>query len=234
MNLAGIVGGLGPESTLQYYRLIVDGYRARAGDDSFAPFIINNVNMRVVMNALKSGSHRELEDYLANEATRLARAGADFATIAACTPHVVFPALRARSPIPLMSIVEVTRDAALRAGMRRPGLFGSRYTMEGRFFPEVFKPAGVDLVSPNPDEIAFIHEKYISELVDGNFLPATRDALVAIAQRMIRDDEIDGLILGGTELPLLIVPGTEVGVPLLDTTRIHVEAILDAMLEPAR
>ncbi|HEY5551236.1 MAG TPA: amino acid racemase [Opitutaceae bacterium] len=232
MKVAGIVGGLGPESTRQYYKLIIDGYRARIRDGSYPRLLIDSVDLETVIRCMKRGELSELENYLLNSVTRLARAGADFATIAANTPHVVFPALKARSPIPLISIVEVARDGATKAGMRRPGLFGSRFTMQGRFFPDVFEPAGIALVVPTPDEQEFIHEKYMNELVLGEFRPETRAAIVAIARRLIAEDRIDGVILGGTELPLLIDATADIGVPLLDTTRLHVDAIVAAILEP--
>lgn len=232
MKVAGIVGGLGPESTLQYYKLIVDGYRARTGDDTYPRLVIDSVELNRVIRCMSTGEHLELEDYLLESISRLAAAGADFATIAANTPHLVFPGLRARSPLPLISIVEVVRDETRRLGLRRPVLFGSRYTMEGRFFPDVLEPAGVHPVVPTPGEREFIHGKYISELILGDFRAGTREAMLAIAGRLIREKGADGLILAGTELPLLIDPNTDIGVPILDANRVHVDAIVAAILAP--
>jgi aspartate racemase len=231
MKVAGIVGGLGPESTLQYYKLIVDGYRARTGDDTYPRLVIDSVELDRVIRCMSTGAHSELEEFLFESIRRLAAAGADFATIAANTPHVVFPGLRARSPVPLISIVEVARDEARRLGLRRPVLFGSRYTMQGRFFPDVFESAGIDLVVPAPEEREFIHGKYISELILGDFRAATREALLTIARRLIHDEGADGLILAGTELPMLIDPGTDIGVPVLDSNRAHVDTIVAAILD---
>src|SRR6185503_15358029 len=107
-------------------------------------------------------------------------------------------------PIPLLSIVEATRDAAVARGRARLALFGTRYTMQARFYPDVLGAAGIACLLPSPDEQAYIHEKYLGELVNGVFLPETRRRLLAIAQRMKADDAIDGIILGGTELPLLL------------------------------
>ena len=130
----------------------------------------------------------------------------------------------------MISIVEATRDRARDLKLQRPALFGTRFTMQGRFYPEVFAEAGIDIVVPNEAERAFIHEKYMGELLNNIFLPETRERLIAIVNQMKQRDGIDGLILGGTELPLILRDAEIEGVPFLDTTRIHVERIVEALL----
>jgi aspartate racemase len=102
--------------------------------------------------------------------------------------------------------------------------------MRGRFYPDVFSGEGIALVIPDEDEQAFIHDSYMNELVRGVFLPETRDRLLAIAGRLRELEGIEGLILGGTELPLILRGETAAGIPLLDTTRIHVKAAVANML----
>ena len=171
----------------------------------------------------------EVEEYLMGELERLARAGADFAALAANTPHIVFGALRARSPVPLISIVDVTCETARGRGLKRVGLFGTRVTMQARFYPEAFDRAGITVVPPEPEAQVYIHDKYMSELVNGIFIP-TRDGLLAIVERMKAQDGIAGLILGGTELPLILRADEYAGVQLLDTTKLHAEAIVSRLL----
>jgi len=130
----------------------------------------------------------------------------------------------------MISIVEATCRTALDRGSRRLGLFGTRFTMRGRFYPDVFKRSGIEIVSPNDAEQDYIHDKYFSELVNGVFADETRDRLIAIAARMKKDEGIDALILGGTELPLILRDELEVGLPLLDTTAIHVEEAVEWMV----
>lgn len=165
-----------------------------------------------------------LRDYLVSEITVLARAGATVALIAANTPHLVFDDVRQQSPIELVSIVDAARDAARERGLTRLAVFGTKFTMQGRFYPDVFLSSGIELVCPAADEQAFIHDKYVSELLRNTFLPTTRGHLQRIIQAMKDSDGIDGVLLAGTELPLLLTGDDACGVPLLDTTQIHVAA----------
>jgi aspartate racemase len=146
------------------------------------------------------------------------------------TPHVVFDEIARRSPIPLVSIVEAACAEAKRRNLRKLGLVGSRMTMEARFFPEVFARAGLAVVAPNAADQKLIHEKYINELVPGKFFPETRDALLAAIGRLSAEQGIDAVLLAGTELPLLLKDESHGGVPLLDTTKIHVVEIVDEMV----
>jgi aspartate racemase len=139
----------------------------------------------------------------------------------------VFDDVRRHSSIPLLSIVEAAREHAKTLGLSRLGLFGLRFTMEARFYADVFAREGMTVVSPTPQEQETIHTIYMGELVPGVFKPESRDRLLELASAMRQRDSIDGLILGGTELPLLL-RGSEVPqCPFLDTAAIHVEAAVD-------
>ncbi len=230
VKTAGLIGGIGPESTLEYYRQIVEAFRARRPDGHFPLMIVNSIDLKPMLDLFAADRLSEVAERLHGEIERLARAGADFGVLSANSPHIVFDELARRSSIPLLSIVEATRDAAKARGLTRLGLFGTRYTMSGRFYPEVFAREGLEIVPPEEREQAYIHEKYLGELVNGIFLDETRERLIAIARAMSERDRIDGLILGGTELPLILKGDEAGGVPLLDTTRIHVARIVDALL----
>jgi aspartate racemase len=236
MKTVGIVGGIGPESTVEYYRFIIEGYRAAKSDGSYPSIIINSIDLSKLVGWMNAGQLDDVTDYLVTEIEKLERAGVDFALLASNTPHIVFNEVRARVTLPLISIVEATRDRARDLKLQRPALFGTRFTMQGKFYPEVFAEAGINIVIPNEAERAFIHEKYMGELLNNIFLPETRERLIAIVNQMKQREGIDGLILGGTELPLILRDAEIEGVPFLDTTRIHVERIVAALLEapPAR
>lgn len=230
MKRVGIIGGIGPESTIEYYRLIIASYRERTRDGSYPPVVINSIDLKQMLDLIGANRLPEVEEYLVGELMRLARAGADLAALAANTPHIVFGALCARSPVPLISILEVTCEAAARRGLKRVGLFGTRFTMQASFYPEAFDRAGIRVVPPDAEAQVYIHDKYMSEFVNGIFIPETRAGLLAIVERMKARDGIEGLILGGTELPLILRADEYAGVQFLDTTKLHAEAIVSRLL----
>jgi aspartate racemase len=229
VNLLGIIGGIGPESTVDYYQTIVGLYRARKPDGSYPSLVINSVDMQRLRNAFELGDLAAIVAYVLPELHRLHRAGADFGLLAANTPHLVFDDLQRQSPIPLISIVAVTCDAAKARGLKRVALFGTRFTMTAPLYPDIFSKEGIVVVVPEPADQDYIHEKYLGELVNGVFLPETKAGLLAIVDRMAQQKGIDGVILGGTELPLILREPEHEGIPFLNTTAIHCAAAVERM-----
>jgi aspartate racemase len=229
MKTLGIIGGLGPESTVDYYQTIIALYRERTGDGSYPQFFINSVDLKKGIDFMAANDLAGAANYLVEEIKKLARAGADFGLIAANTPHIVFDDIQSRSPIPLISIVEATCAAAKAGKMKRLSLFGTRYTMQGDFYPKVFAREGIELVQPDPQDQDYIHDKYFDELVVGKFLPETRAGLLAIVDRLKAKIDIDAIILAGTELPLILRDPAHNGIPFLNTTTIHCEAAVTQM-----
>ena len=230
MKTVGIIGGVGPESTIEYYRFIIEAYREKKADDSYPSIIINSVDVNKYVSLATANQFDKFAVHLSVEIERLARAGADFGAIAANTPHIVFDQLQRRSPIPLLSIVEATREKAQSLGLKRIGLFGTRFTMTGGFYQKVFAGAGLEIVTPNESEQDYIHEKYVGELLKNIFAEETRAGLMAIVAALREREQIEALILGGTELPLILRESEPSEVPFLDTTRIHVERIVRELL----
>ena len=227
MKIIGMIGGIGPESTIDYYRRLLEGTQKRNPGGPSPAIIINSIDLQKGLALLGANQLTELTEYIVPEVMRLHGAGAEFGFLAANSPHIVFNDIARRSPIPLVSIVEATCTEAKARGFKKLGLFGTRFTMHGRFYPDVFTREGVGLTVPTADEQDYIHDKYINELIPGKFLPETRDGLLAIATRMKKDDGIQALVLGGTELPLILTDSSLLGIPYLDTTQIHVNAILE-------
>jgi aspartate racemase len=230
MKTLGIIGGLGPESTIDYYERIIALYRKRTGDGSYPQFIVNSINLKRGLDFMDANNLTGMADYLVEEIGKLARAGATFGLISANTPHIVFEEVASKSPIPLISIVEATCAAAKTRKLKRLALFGTRYTMQATFYPKVFSREGIELFVPDHEDQAYIHDKYLNELVSGTFLPETREGLLAIIDRMKANSDIDGVILAGTELPLILRNSEHNGIPFLDTTAIHCEAAVTEML----
>lgn len=230
MKTIGIIGGIGPESTIEYYRQIIALYRLRKDPGGYPPILINSINLTRMLDLIDTRRLAEVTGYLAGEVTKLAQAGADLGLLAAVTPHIVFEDIQRQSPIPLVSIVEATRQAVQVLGLKKVGLFGTRFTMQASFFPQVFDRAGIAIIVPDLDDQAYIHDKYMSELVKGVFLAETRERLLVIAARLVARKGIEGLILGGTELPLILRGEADQKIPFLDTTAIHVEQVVVQML----
>jgi aspartate racemase len=229
LKTIGIVGGIGPESTIDYYRYLIAEYRKNQPDGSYPAIIINSIDMKRMLDLVGVMDLPALTDYLANELQRVARAGAQIGAMASNTPHIVFDELQHRSSIPLISIVAVTCEKAKESGMSRLGLLGTRFTMQGSSYPSVFSPAGITLITPEPAEQDYIHDKYMGELVEGVILEETRQGFLKIIRDMQRRAGIEAVILGGTELPLLLKEGGG-ELPFLDTTRIHIKQIIEEAL----
>jgi aspartate racemase len=229
MKTLGIVGGIAPGSTVDYYRLLIGRYRERRQDGSYPSLLINSIDLTRLLWLIDQGRLAELTDWLVRELERLARAGADFALLASNTPHLVFEEVSRAAPVPLLSIVEAAGDAARDLGLTTVGLLGTRFTMQGRFYPEAFAKRGITVRAPSPQDQTYVHEKYMQELIAGEFREETRRAFLAIIERLQRDGA-QGVLLAGTELPLLLRDAPGAGVPLLDTTRLHVDRAVAELL----
>jgi len=224
MTRLGLVGGLGPESTIDYYCRILDSWKETEPASS-PSIVIDSLDVRRALD-LVAQDREALTEYLLASVERLAGAGADFVAISANTPHLVFDALAARAHVPLLSIVDTCAEEASRRGLQRVLLLGTRFTMEAPFYPEVFGRRGIEVVAPTEEERSWIHGIYVEELLRGEFHDSTRKELVSIIERIRKANAIDGVVLGGTELPLLL-RGREVAkLPVLDTTALHVGAIV--------
>lgn len=230
MKTLGIVGGIGPESTIEYYRRLIASYRQKNADGSYPHIILNSINLTEMLALLSGNRLPELTKLLLAQLETLARAGADFALIAANAPHLVFADLEPRSPIPLISIVQAAADRAKLLGLKKLALFGAKFTMKASFYPDVFSRYGISLVVPHANEQDYIHEKYFGELVHGTVLPETRRRLEEIVESMKSHEGAEGLIIGGTELSLIFRDPEVCGLPVLDTTQIHVEAAIAHMM----
>ncbi|HUS09147.1 MAG TPA: amino acid racemase [Pyrinomonadaceae bacterium] len=226
MKTVGIVGGIAPESTIEYYRQIIAEYRKHSSVGNYPSIIINSINLTRMIELITANQLATVTEYLLTALDRLARAGVDFAVLASNTPHIVFDEVRARSPLPLISIVEAACAEAETLGLKRVGLFGTRFTMQATFYSDVFSRAAIKLVVPSETEQDYIHTHYMDELINGIFLQETKQRLLQIVDQLKERSQVDGIILGGTELPLILREAEHNGVPFLDTTKIHVNRIV--------
>lgn len=230
MKKLGLVGGMRPESTIPYYHDIVYGVSEKLGKNQFPKLTIENVNVFDILRLCGEQKYDELTDYLMEAIDNLTKSGAEFAALSANTPHIVFDRLQVRSKIPLISIVEAARDEAVKRHLRKIGLLGTIFTMTGDFFKSPFEKSGIEIVVPNETEMHFINDKISSELELGIVKEETLKRFQEIIGRMKKENDIEAVVLGCTELPLLL--NDEVSpVPCLDTMKIHIETLINRIVE---
>ena len=224
MKKIGIIGGLGPESTIDYYKGIINIFRQR---DLAAPeIIIYSADENRLLELAETREWNKVAELLVEMVNALHNAGAEFAVIGSNAPHIVFDKVKSMSPIPMLSIVDETCKRASSMNLKKLGLIGIKFTMESDFFQKAFHNEVISIIVPMKDEQQFIHNKIMSEIELGIIRDSTRQELLSIVKRMINEDSIDGLILGCTELPR-ILEKDEYDIPFLKTTVIHIDSIVD-------
>ena len=226
MKRIGLIGGMGPESTQDYYREIITAFKDEKGNLNYPEIIIYSVNLSEFLELMKIKAYDRVIQTLLKKLNALKKAGADFAAITANTPHLLFDWIQERSPLPLISIVEAACQETLKRGFKRPGLFGTGFTMSASFYQDVFNQHGIEIALPDAKDREVIHQKLFSEIELGIFKEETRKLLVDMIASMVKEKHIDSLILGCTEFPLILTQPEYAGIPMLNTTKIHVEAIV--------
>lgn len=226
--IIGIIGGIAPESTIAYYRLLIAGLRPRL-NGSYPRLVINSIDMTRMLGMVNGGDLPGLVAFLSDEVSRLAQAGCQLGFFASNTPHLVFDQVRQKASIPLVSIVEATADRVAQLGYRKVGLLGTRVTMESTFYPAVLRQRGIEVRPPEGADREYAQRVYATELVEGIFKPESREGLIGVIRRMVETFGIEAIILGGTELPLILKSDSGSPVPLLDTAAIHVDAVIERL-----
>jgi len=230
MKKIGLVGGLGPASTLDYYRGIINGYRQKAGENAYPEIFINSLNMVEMISFIEQDRWDEVVNLLANAIDKLFVAGADFAAIASNTPHLVFDEICARSPIPLLSIVEETCKHISTMGHERILAIGTLFTMKSGLYSEPLNKCGVTPLLPSEEEQEKIYSLFYPNLENGIVVAEDKEKMLELLSGIIKEQDADSLLLGCTELPLMIRPG-DLPIPLIDTMQIHIESIVAFALD---
>ena len=222
MKKIGILGGISPESTLAYYDQLVKRYYARYSNCYYPEIIIYSLNFQRFTDFENSGDKAAYIAEIMAGITALEKAGADFILMAANSPHAVFNEVESLATVPLLSIVAVTADHAQHQGLRRLLLTGIKFTMQASFYPAACEARNIQVSTPAEPEQTEINRIIFEELTLGIFKPESKARLLEI----IHNYQIDGVILGCTELPLILKP-EDTPLKLLNTLALHVEAALD-------
>jgi aspartate racemase len=226
MKKIGLIGGIGPESTIEYYRLIIKRFQEKLNTKDYPEILIQSINMTEMLAYVSNNQLDNLVDFLAQRIAVLEKANADYVAIASNTPHIVFDRLAVRANVQLISIVEESCQVIQTKKIKKVGLLGTKSTMTNGFYQNVAKKYGIEIIIPNNEYQDYIHQKYMGELVFNHILPDTKRQLIQIVNDLKNNEPIDGLILGGTELPLILKQTDFADIEIFDTTKIHVESIV--------
>jgi aspartate racemase len=224
----GIIGGLSPESTVSYYLHITRTYVERFGDYGYPEIIIYSVNLENYHRWRGENRWDLVAEDLVVSANNLQKAGADFGLIATNTMHKVFNLVEDTTDLPLINLIDVTAAKAQEMSLKKLGLLGTQYTMSDGFYHDRIARSGLSLIVPPVEDQLIIHRIIVEELVRGQILEKSKTEYVKIINKLI-DKGGEGIILGCTEIPLL-VKQDDSSVPLLDTAIIHAEAALEYAL----
>ena len=228
----GILGGMSPESTIEYYQYITRTYTERYGDYAYPEVLLYSVSFQSYVDWPEQDRWDLVAQGLGQAGRSLEAAGADFLVIATNTMHLVVDQVRASVGIPVLSLLDVVGEAILSKGMGTVGLLGTRFTMERGFYQDALTGRGIRVLVPDDAERAYVNRVIYHELVAGQILDESRAGYVDIIAGLARRGA-EGVILGCTEIPLLVREG-DVDLPLFDTTVLHAEAALEYALHRSR
>lgn len=230
MKKIGILGGMSPESTVLYYEHITRAYTSRFGDYGYPEVLIYSVNFQKFVDWQHNGQWTEAIGEMAAALERLRLAGADFGLIATNTMHIVFDDVQRAVQMPLLSIVEATAEAIHAAGLRTVGLLGTVFTMKERFFRDGLERSGIAALVPGAEDQQRVNDVIYQELCRGETRPGSRRLFLEIIERL-RGQGAEGIVLGCTEIPLLVEP-QHCDLPLFNTAVLHAAKALDFSLQP--
>jgi aspartate racemase len=232
MKVIGLIGGMSWNSTLEYYRIINELCAEKLGKLHSARLVLYSLDFYDIEKAQREGRWEDTADILAGAGVSLKRAEADFLLICTNTMHKVADAVEHEAGLPLLNIIDVTGEAIRRQSLRRVGLLGTRFVMEESFYRQrLAEKFGLEVLVPDEDDMAVIHGMIYMELCKGEVKESSRRACLDIIRRLAARGA-EGVILGCTELPLLVKPG-DADIPLFNTTRLHAEAAVELALAGA-
>jgi len=229
MKVIGLIGGMSWNSTLEYYRIINESFARRLGGLHSARLVLYSLDFDEIQRAQHEGRWDDTANILVDAGNAVKRAGADFLVICTNTMHKVADDVEQEVGLPLLHIVDVTGDAIRERGLHRVGLLGTRFVMKEPFYQERLRDRfAIELLVPGEDDIDTIHQIIYSELCEGKIKASSRRVCAGIISKLVNKGA-EGIVLGCTELPLLIQPG-DTDAPIFDTTQLHAEAAVNLAL----
>lgn len=228
MKTIGLIGGLSWESTACYYRYINQGVKTRLGGLRSAKCLLYSFDFSEIVQLQKAGQWQEAAALLAEAAVKLEASGCDVVLICTNTMHTVAEDVQRAVSIPLLHIIDVTANEVKRQSIRKVGLLGTQYTMEQPFYRERLQKLGIEAIVPEKADRNRVHEIIFHELCRGELNPSSKAEYLQIIERL-RAQGAEGIIMGCTEIPLLLQEG-DGPLPLFDTTYLHARAAVEFAL----
>ena len=231
MKRIGILGGLSPQSTVIYYQYIIKTYYEKFKDYKFPEIIIYSVCFQQYVEWANKEKLEIIKKNMINALNRLKKAGADFGIISANTPHIIFDEVSKNTELPLISIIDATREEIKKENFKTVGLLGTIFTMSNTFYKKELSKFGIETIVPEKEEQKFINRVIYEELTKGEIKYESKIKFLEIINKL-KKEGAEGIILGCTEIPLLISQ-EDCDIKLFDTSRIHANKALDFALEQA-
>ena len=229
MKKIGILGGMGPESTVEYYKRIIYGYRKITNDENYPQLFINSINMTEMLGYVANNDIKKLINLLIDGINKLEIIGADYIAIASNTPHVVIDEVKQKISTPIISIVEETCKCIKNNNLKKILLTGTLFTMKNNFYKKSLEKHEIECIVPEDSEKMIIQNIIFPKLENGIIDENDRFIFKEICDKIIKKRNIDGIILGCTELPLMISEH-DFGISVLDTMEIHIKSILEKII----
>ena|ERR1700679_2983348 len=228
MKTLGLIGGISWISTIDYYRQISLEFNKKLGGSDYGKCIIYSLNYQVMINNMNSGNFDAAYKVVQDAAMNLKFAGAEAIVICANTLHMFADRIKDTVELPVVHIVKATANEINKQGLKKVGLLGTKATMEMDFFKDILKKQGIETIVPEVYDRHFVHEKIFSELGKEIFTLETKAGYMNVINKLLREGA-EGIILGCTEIPLLINQN-DCSYPLFDTTVIHAKAAVEFAL----
>lgn len=224
MKKIGLVGGIGPASTVEYYLGLIEKCRKEQGEDTYPEIVIDSVNMVKHDATLKECNYDSLCDYLLLSISNLKAAGAEIAAITANSEHIIWDMACGHFQLPVISIVDATVKEIKRMEYKRVLVFGTTFTLYSGLYKNALESNGITAIIPSNRDISIIGDLIYPNLENGIVIPGDKRKLITLAEKYIAEEKADAMILGCTELPLAIRQ-EDIGIPILNTTEIHINEI---------
>ena len=230
MKKIGLVGGTGPESTLMYYKELNSGIDLQTNGAHMPEIAIESVDFRKAWRMVTEGDYGQLSEYLASKIINLNNSGAQIITLTAATMHIVFDSLEKMTGIKLVSIPEVVAKEAVKRGYKKVGLIGTVFTMEQDYMKKDFREAGIEVFVPEKTDRELIAKRILEELELGIVKDSTLKEFQRIIEKMRDENSIEAVVLGCTELPILLNAENS-PLPILDSVEIHINELIERSLK---